>query len=94
VNSGNGRAAIAPISHRERTAVATLVALGLSNAEIARHLGIDRGTVADHIEHALRRLRLRGRTQLAAWAGAHERIGVQLPPSSGEGAAGPARTAF
>jgi DNA-binding CsgD family transcriptional regulator len=54
--------------HRE---VAVLIAEGLTNAEIARRLTLVEGTVANHVEHILRRLGLRGRTQIAVWAVEH-----------------------
>jgi two-component system, OmpR family, sensor kinase len=57
---------IARITRRERE-VATLVAEGLSNAEIAERLVLVEGTVANHIEHILRKLELRNRAQIAAW---------------------------
>ena len=58
---------IARITRRERE-VASLIAGGLSSAEIADRLVLAEGTVANHIEHILRKLRLRSRTQLAVWA--------------------------
>ncbi len=61
---------IARISRRERE-VAVLLAEGLTNAEIARRLSIVEGTVANHVEHILRKLNLRGRTQVAIWAVEH-----------------------
>ena len=61
---------IARISRRERE-VAVLVAAGLTNAEIARRLTLVEGTVANHVEHILRKLGLRGRTQIAVWAVEH-----------------------
>ena len=48
--------------------VAGLVAAGLSNAEIARRLVLTPGTVANHMEHILRRLGFRSRTQIGIWA--------------------------
>ncbi len=61
---------IARISRRERE-VAVLLAAGLTNAEIARRLTLVEGTVANHVEHILRKLHLRGRTQVAVWAVEH-----------------------
>ncbi len=61
---------IARISRRERE-VAVLIAAGLTNAEIARRLVLVEGTVANHVEHILRKLQLRGRTQVAVWAVEH-----------------------
>jgi len=58
---------IARITRREREVV-SLIAEGLSNAEIADRLGLSEGTVANHLEHILRKLVLRNRTQIATWA--------------------------
>jgi DNA-binding NarL/FixJ family response regulator len=55
------------LTPRERE-VAALVAEGLTNAEIARRLTITPGTVANHIEHIMRALRVRGRVHVAVWA--------------------------
>ena len=72
VQQGHREAAeeIARISRRERE-VAVLIADGLSNAEIARRLTLVEGTVANHVEHILRKLALRSRTQVAVWAVEH-----------------------
>jgi predicted ATPase/DNA-binding CsgD family transcriptional regulator len=48
--------------------IALLVAGGLSNEDIARDLVISERTVEMHVSHALHRLGLSTRTQLAAWA--------------------------
>ncbi|MDP8921769.1 MAG: LuxR C-terminal-related transcriptional regulator [Chloroflexota bacterium] len=61
---------LARLSRRERE-VAVHLAEGLTNAEIARRLSIVEGTVANHVEHILRKLNLRGRTQVAIWAVEH-----------------------
>ena len=47
--------------------VAELIAGGLTNAEIAERLVLTRGTVTNHVEHILRRLGLRSRTEVAVW---------------------------
>ena len=47
--------------------VATLVARGLSNREVADQLVVSERTVESHVQSALRKLDLRSRTQLAAW---------------------------
>jgi DNA-binding NarL/FixJ family response regulator len=46
--------------------VASLVAEGLSNAEVARRLGISVATVKDHVHHILERTGYRNRTALTA----------------------------
>ena len=58
------------LTPRERE-VAALVAEGLSNAEIARRLGLIPGTVGNHLGHMLRVLRLKNHVQAAAWAVEH-----------------------
>jgi non-specific serine/threonine protein kinase len=60
-----------PMSPRE-TEVATLVARGYTNREIAQQLVIGEGTVATHIAHILAKLGLRSRAQVSAWAVAHQ----------------------
>jgi non-specific serine/threonine protein kinase len=57
----------APLSQRERQ-VAVLIALGLTNAEIAGRLVITGGTAGSHVAHILAKLGLRSRAQIAAWA--------------------------
>lgn len=66
-----------PLSRREME-VASLVAAGLSNREIAAALGIGHRTVATHIEHILRKLKARRRTQIATWAFAMD---LSRPPT-------------
>jgi DNA-binding CsgD family transcriptional regulator len=62
--------ALALLTARQR-GVAALVAEGCTNAEAARRLGLTEGTVANHIEQAMRRLQIRSRAQLAVWAYRH-----------------------
>jgi two-component system, NarL family, nitrate/nitrite response regulator NarL len=45
--------------------VATLVAKGLSNKEIARHLSAREGTVKIHLHHIYEKLAVKNRTVLA-----------------------------
>jgi len=58
---------VARITRRQQE-IAILLAEGLSNAAIAERLVLSEGTVANHIEHILRRLGLQSRTQVAVWA--------------------------
>ena len=48
--------------------VAGLIADGLTNEQIARRLVLTPGTVANHVEHILRRLSVGSRVQIATWA--------------------------
>jgi non-specific serine/threonine protein kinase len=70
-----------PLSERETT-VASLIARGASNREIGRELGISPRTVETHVEHLLRKLGCRARSQVAAWAVAR---GLYLPPLDQDG---------
>ena len=47
-----------------------LIALGSSNKEIARQLGIAETTVKIHVQHILRKLNLSSRVQVAVFASA------------------------
>jgi DNA-binding CsgD family transcriptional regulator len=48
--------------------VADLIAEGLTNAEIARTLGVSVRTVDTHVEHVRTKLGVHARTQIAVWA--------------------------
>jgi len=48
--------------------VAGLVALGLSNRDIARRLFISEHTAATHVQHILDKLEFSSRAQIATWA--------------------------
>lgn len=56
----------APLSAREYT-VASLVADGLTNREIAARLVLAPKTVSAHVEHILAKLGMARRSQIAAW---------------------------
>ncbi|MDT0202736.1 LuxR C-terminal-related transcriptional regulator, partial [Nocardioides sp. AE5] len=62
--AGGVSAALAELTRRERE-VAGLVAEGLSNKEIAARLVLSPRTVEGHVEHALQKLGLTSRTQIA-----------------------------
>ncbi len=55
------------LTHRELQVLRHL-ALGLSNKEIARSLGISVETVKEHVQNLLRKLQVSERTQAAVWA--------------------------
>ena len=59
-----------PLTPRE-TQVLRLVAMGLSNQEIADSLEISIETVKEHVQNMLRKLGLGDRTQAAVWALRH-----------------------
>jgi predicted ATPase/DNA-binding CsgD family transcriptional regulator/DNA-binding XRE family transcriptional regulator len=59
-----------PLTPRQRE-VAELVALGLTNEQIAKRLVISPATARAHVEHVLDRLNLHSRAQIAAWAATH-----------------------
>ena len=56
-----------PLTNRELQ-VLRHVALGLSNREIGRSLGISIETVKEHVQNILRKIDASGRTQAAVWA--------------------------
>ncbi len=60
-------AAEVPLTHRE-IQVLQHVAMGLSNREIGRSLGISVETVKEHVQNTLRKLDANDRTQAAVWA--------------------------
>lgn len=63
-----GQPAISPLTTRERE-VAALVALGLSNREIADKLVLSERTAQNHVQHILTKLGFRNRAQIARWYG-------------------------
>jgi non-specific serine/threonine protein kinase len=65
--AGHDRTAL---TSRERQ-VATLVARGRTNRQIATELVVTEATAAKHIEHILDKLGLNSRAQIAAWAAKH-----------------------
>jgi DNA-binding NarL/FixJ family response regulator len=55
------------LTRRERD-VASLIAAGRSNREIASELVISEATVEVHVKHILSKLAFRSRSQVAVWA--------------------------
>jgi DNA-binding NarL/FixJ family response regulator len=68
-----GTAVDIPLTQRESEVLKQL-ALGLTNKEIARSLGISYETVKEHVQHILRKLGVSDRTQAAVWAVRHDLI--------------------
>jgi len=65
------------MTQREREVIA-LIAVGLSNKEIAQRLSISTDTVKSHVRNVMEKLALHSRLQIAAYAHSHdERAGVQ-----------------
>jgi DNA-binding NarL/FixJ family response regulator len=56
-----------PLTQRE-SEVLRQMALGLTNKEIAKMLGISYETVKEHVQHILRKVGVSDRTQAAVWA--------------------------
>lgn len=59
-----------PLTRRQRE-IASLIARGSSNRDIASELSISERTVETHVGKLLKRLGLRSRSQVAAWAREH-----------------------
>jgi len=62
------------LSPRERD-VARLVARGVTNAEIARSLGLSASTVKHYVESAMRKAGVTNRVSLAIWLREQEGAG-------------------
>jgi non-specific serine/threonine protein kinase len=60
------------LSKRERE-VATLVAQGMTNREIAATLLLTRRTIGTHLEHIFSKLGVQARAEVAVWISRHER---------------------
>jgi len=59
------------MTHREREVIA-LIAVGLSNKEIAQRLSIATDTVKSHVRNVMEKLALHSRLQIAAYAHSHD----------------------
>ncbi len=59
------------MTQREREIIA-LIAVGLSNKEIAHRLGIATDTVKSHVRNVMEKLALHSRLQIAAYAHSHD----------------------
>jgi DNA-binding NarL/FixJ family response regulator len=59
------------MTQREREVIA-LIAVGLSNKEIAQRLGIATDTVKSHVRNVMEKLALHSRLQIAAYAHSHD----------------------
>ena len=79
INSVRGDT-VQPLSKREME-VLSCVTQGMSNKEIARHLGISQQTVKNHVTSILRKLGLEDRTQAAIFAVQQGWVQLQKPQS-------------
>ncbi|MDX6651364.1 MAG: hypothetical protein QOJ38_145 [Solirubrobacterales bacterium] len=65
-----------------------MLALGTTNAEIARRAFISENTVKTHVKHVLHKIDARNRTEAVSWYYLHERIspfrGIEKPQKEGE----------
>jgi predicted ATPase/DNA-binding CsgD family transcriptional regulator len=76
-----GSGAAEPALTAREQQIADLVAIGLSNRQIASKLVISQRTAETHIEHVLRKLNFSSRAQIAAWAaGRHPHPGPPVVP--------------
>jgi non-specific serine/threonine protein kinase len=80
-------AATGPLTARERQ-IATLVAQGRSNKQIAEHLVIALRTAEGHVERIRNKLGVSSRTQIVAWVFEHPDL-IQLPSRAQQKAAAP-----
>jgi len=71
-------AAPARLTPRERE-VAGLIAVGLSNQEIAARMVISARTVETHVQHIMVKLGFTARAQIAAWAAAGHAASTTQP---------------
>src|SRR5919109_3646966 len=69
------RTAVLPRLTRREEEIASLVAEGLTNADIAERLFLSRRTVEGHVERIRDRFGFRSRAQIAAWVTRMDREG-------------------
>jgi DNA-binding CsgD family transcriptional regulator len=74
-----GAPASGPQLTPRQVGVARLVAAGLTNAEIARRLGISERTVTTHLDHIYERLQIGSRAALARHVAEHGLLGADEP---------------
>ncbi|NBH11301.1 LuxR C-terminal-related transcriptional regulator [Amycolatopsis sp. SID8362] len=79
--SGQDEPTVLPPLTRRESEIARLVAVGLSNREIAIRLVIAQRTAETHLQHILNKLDLANRTQVAVWV--NERSATRTGPGSG-----------
>ena len=77
-----GGPATGPQLTPRQVAVARLVATGLTNAEVARRLGLSQRTVTTHLDHIYERLQIGSRAALARHVAEHGLLGSDEPGSS------------
>jgi predicted ATPase/DNA-binding CsgD family transcriptional regulator len=70
-----------PLLTRREREVASLVARGLSNRDIAQRLVLSTRTIESHVERIMNRLGMGSRTEIAAWAVRHLDLpeGAEIP---------------
>jgi VCBS repeat-containing protein len=66
-NGASGENGLAALTDQERK-IMRLVAYGMSNKEIARHLKVSAGTVKAQLDHISAQLEIKNRTEIAAFA--------------------------
>ena len=72
-------AAAAPVLTQREAQIVELLDRGLSNKEIASHLGIELATAKNHVHHILEKLQVRRRSQVGGRLGWRHRTGPSLP---------------
>jgi hypothetical protein len=73
---------------RFRKLVAGLLALGLTNRQIALRLTIAERTVGTHLEHVFAKLGVQTRTQVALWVAGQEQTELSIGRAAVDGSHG------